>query len=72
MIVGGVRTSDISDLDRICLMGILNQLNFGWVGYIRSMVGDMLLELDEARKIWLVRYIRLGQLPRLWNLMEAR
>jgi hypothetical protein len=49
MTVGGVRTSDISDLDRICPMGISNQLNFGWVRYIRSMVGDMLLEPDEAR-----------------------
>jgi hypothetical protein len=28
MTVGGVRTSDISDLDRICPIGISNQLNF--------------------------------------------
>jgi hypothetical protein len=34
--VGGVRTSDISDLDWICPMGNSKRLNFGWVGYIRS------------------------------------
>jgi hypothetical protein len=33
--VGGVRTSDISDLDKICLMENSNSLNFDWVGYIR-------------------------------------
>jgi hypothetical protein len=34
MTVGGVRTSDISDLDWICPMGDSNWLEFGWVGYI--------------------------------------
>jgi hypothetical protein len=32
--VGGVRTSDIFDLDQICPMENLKLLNFGWVGYI--------------------------------------
>jgi hypothetical protein len=35
MIVGGVRTLDIFDLDWICPMVDSNWLNFGWVGYIR-------------------------------------
>jgi hypothetical protein len=35
MIVGGVRTSDISDLDRICPIENSNWLRFSWVGYIR-------------------------------------
>jgi hypothetical protein len=34
MTVGGVRISDISDLDQICLMGDSNWLKFDWVGYI--------------------------------------
>jgi hypothetical protein len=33
--VGGVKTSDISDLDRICPMKNSNWLRFGWVGYIQ-------------------------------------
>jgi hypothetical protein len=35
MIIGGVRTSDISDVDRICPMGGSNWLEFSWVRYIR-------------------------------------
>jgi hypothetical protein len=31
---GGVRPSDISELDRICPMGNSKWINFGWVGYI--------------------------------------
>jgi hypothetical protein len=31
--VGGVRTSDISDLDQICPMGDSIWLEFSWVGY---------------------------------------
>jgi hypothetical protein len=34
MIVGGVKTLDIFDLDWICPMVDSNWLNFGWVGYI--------------------------------------
>jgi hypothetical protein len=34
--VGGVRTSDISDLDQICPIGNSKWLNFGWVRYIWS------------------------------------
>jgi hypothetical protein len=45
---GGVRTSDISDLYQICPMENSNWLKFSWVGYIRSMGGDMVLEHDEA------------------------
>jgi hypothetical protein len=47
--VGGVRTSDISNLDRICPMENSNWLNFGWVGYIRSKVVT-----------WYYNLIRLG------------
>jgi hypothetical protein len=35
MTVGGVRRSDLSNLDQICPMGDSNWLEFGWVGYIR-------------------------------------
>jgi hypothetical protein len=35
MIVVGVRTSDISNLDQICPMGDSNWLEFDWVRYIR-------------------------------------
>jgi hypothetical protein len=34
MTIGGVKTSDISNLDRISLMGDSNWLEFGYVGYI--------------------------------------
>jgi hypothetical protein len=33
--VGGVRTLNISDLDRICPMKNSNWLRFGWVEYIQ-------------------------------------
>jgi hypothetical protein len=49
MIVGRVRTSGISVVDWICLMGDSNWLKFGWVGYIRLWRGAMLLEPDEGR-----------------------
>jgi hypothetical protein len=40
MIVGGVRTSDIPDIYRICPLGYSNLSEFSWVGYIR-WISDM-------------------------------
>jgi hypothetical protein len=49
MTIGGVTTSDISDLDRICPMGDSNWVKFSWVAYIRSRRGATALEPDECR-----------------------
>jgi hypothetical protein len=54
--IGGVRTSEISDLDQICPMGDSNWLKFGWVGYIRCFSNIS----DQGGVTW------------YWNLMKTR
>jgi hypothetical protein len=67
MTVGGVRTSDISDLDRIYPMGHSNLLKFCWVRYIQrgsniSAQGGVQRFWNpmKGRKIRWVIYIQLG------------
>jgi hypothetical protein len=74
--VRGVRTLDISDLDRICSMGDSNWLEFDWVGSIQcgsdiSIQGRMQrfwnpLKAEQIRWVKYIRpevgYVRLGQL----------
>jgi hypothetical protein len=50
MTVGGVRRSDLSNLDQICPMGDSNWLEFGWVGYIRW--GSDMSDQGEVTWFW--------------------